>query len=470
MQTLIPASVAYLPSGKPTDLAAIDISLLPPNQYAQVRVGYMGDWNYYAASALPVDNVTVVNATFGGGTLGQFVRNPAGTPGANLVTTWYVDTGAGADSNDGLTISTALLSIAEVFRRIGRQPVSQNVTINVKGNSTGSLAVDCYIEQGVTITLQGKRTVVVSDVLSARTVWAASTQTLGQYTFTTTTGSLAAYVGAAMVQVHATPTQISPVVKDLTSGAFRGLFCDTAASGAQVEPGATAAVDIYTPATISGNVTIHIRGGGYCQFNDFALATGAGGFTKVTEGGAIFQGCLVHGFSVSRPAHDVQVIASEIFDPIVVGRAELYGSTCMVGTGTNGLTVHGGGALVQVQSLSLIDGGPLSVGSGTDGRGNMQTNAPCAVADYGTTVGVTVWPDSMLRLGDYFFITKGTPAATTGYVVMDGGRIHYTTGKLIAAGGTGPTGFSTVAGTAKASGALPYVESTAGHAAIIVDV
>ena len=67
-------------------------------------------------------------------------------------------------------------------------------------------------------------------------------------------------------------------------------------------------------------------------------------------------------------------------------------------------------------TLTLLQGGPLSVGSGTEGGGYLQTVAPLAVADYGSTVGVTVWPDSTLRAGDYLFITKGTPAATTGSV------------------------------------------------------
>ena len=467
MATLTPIIEASLASGNPADLATVDVSLLPPNFYGGARVGYTGSWSYYASSSAPPDGVSVVNGLSGGAVSGRWVRAVAGTPGANLTAAWYVNSATGADYNDGLTALTPVATLAEVFRRIGRQAIAQNTTITVAGNVTGVLGIDAYIEQGVTLTIQGTRTVAVADQLAARTVWAASTQTVGAYTFTTTTGSLAAYVGAAFVQVHATPSQSSPVVKDLTSGQFRGLFCDTAAAGAQVEPGATALVDLYTVNSIAGNVTVHVRGGGYVKFIDLNVASA--GVTKVTSGGAIFQSCLVHGLTVTRASHDTQLIASQAFDTFVYGRLNVSGSVLTYSASTP-LTVAGKSGCAQVLTLTLLQGGPLSVGSGTEGGGYLQTVAPLAVADYGSTVGVTVWPDSTLRAGDYLFITKGTPAATTGYVVMDGARIHYTSGKLIAAGGTGPTGFSTVAGTAKASGALPYVEATAGLAAILVDV
>lgn len=467
MATLTPQTEAYLASGVPTDLALVDVSLLPPNFYGHARVGYTGDWSYYATSTVTSDSITVVNGLSGGAVAGRWLRGVSGTPGANLIAQWYVNSSTGADTNDGLTTGTALATIAEVFRRIGRQAVAQNTTVTVAGNIAGALPIDVYVEQGVTLTIQGTRTVAVADQLAARTVWAASTQAVGAYTFTTTTGSLAAYVGAAFVQVHATPSQSSPVVKDLTSGQFRGLFCDTAAAGAQVEPGASALVDIYTVNSIAGNVTVHVRGAGYVKFIDLNVAST--GITKVTSGGAIFQSCLVHSLTVTRSAHDVQIIASQAFDTIVYGRLQVSGSVCTY-SASSALGVAGNSGTVQVLTLSLVQGGPLNVGNATEGSGFFQTVAPLAVADYGASYGVTVWPGSTLRVGDYFFITKGTPAAALGYVVMDGARIHYTGGKLIAAGGTAPTGFSTVAGTAKATGALPYVEATAGLAAIIVDI
>ena len=450
-------------STTPAALSATDLSLFPPGLFADATTTYQGRWDYRIDSLIAPDGKTVVAAT---GQPGNWHREPNGTPGANLEPSWYINTATGDDTASGVVVSAPLASVAEVMRRIGRQPIMQNVTVTMVGSDAGALAIDIYIETGVTFTIQGTRTVILSDVIASHTAWSPSTAVVGDATFTTTTGSLAAYVGVSMVQLHSTPTQISPVVKDLATGKFMALFCNTAAAGAQVDPG-NVACDVYTINGFAGNVTVHVRGGGYMQFIDMNLASAGTNHTRVSLGGAIFQGCLVHGLIVTRGVHDVQVIGGEVFDAVVMGRAQSFAAVWAFGAAT-ALTIQGNSGLVQVQTISMSFGGTLNIGSGTDGTGVMQTNAGFAVADAAVAVGVQVWPGSMLRCGDYFFLRKAV-AVTVGFIVMNGARIHYTGGKLIAAGGTVPTGFATVVGTAKASGALPYVEAVVGLASIIVD-
>lgn len=131
-QPLIPRILGSIDT--PANLALVDLTFLPTGQHIAAKTAYQGLWFLRNDSTATPDGVTVVDAL---GQAGNWHRDPSGTPGAHLVTAWYVDTSLGSDSAAGTSALTPLATTAEIFRRIGQQAItSQTVVIDGAGAVT----------------------------------------------------------------------------------------------------------------------------------------------------------------------------------------------------------------------------------------------------------------------------------------------------------------------------------------------
>lgn len=114
-----------------------------------------------------VDGITVVATASG---TGRWLRDeqPVSTLWVDQ-TTWYVDGTAGDDENDGLTSGTAIASMAELVRRVGRYPnYEQQVTINVL-SSVPNDDTASFNPTGVRVAIVGVPTTVYQGELTGYT-------------------------------------------------------------------------------------------------------------------------------------------------------------------------------------------------------------------------------------------------------------------------------------------------------------
>lgn len=441
------------------DLSSLDVSLIEVGSVAWVE--NRGPWVYRDITATP-DGQTIAVANGPG----VWCRGAAVVPATNVVDTWYVDTAAGSDDNDGKTPATPLKTVQEYLLRLGRQPIAQNTVVNIAGDVAAPLSIRVAIEQGVALFFQGTRSVVQSYTLSGVTPWAPSTSTSGAYTLSGAP-NLAPYAGAAFVRLSANHQVTSPVVVNLGGGAFRGVFCDTNTFG-QVEPTLGASVDLYTLNKIPFDVEIAVDGYGYVGLVDLDVGTpGANHSVRLISGGAYFATSIVHGLDIYEAGFDAEVVGAYTLDFRSYGSSQTFAS--VHGSAGGAACAARGGGVVQIQSLSFVQGGGIVAGHDSEGPGDVKVNAPLGILDCPQAFfSIYVLPGSAVRMADRVFSRTSGSAQTTAVNVMGGGAVRYASGLPVQFAGTLPSTAYLIGGTSKTTGQIPYAE-TANGAYVVVD-
>jgi len=306
-----------------------------------------------------------------------------GTEAAARCSTWYVRA-AGDDNADGLTPSTALRSIEEVFARLGDRPVdgwtTGTVTIDAPDDDATAHSLVFNAINGAILFIRGKRTdTSASLTLSAAIAWsgAGATPAEGAITVagqTWTKGTLLRVVSTG----GAADGGAFVIGKDLGSGRAR-------VSGGTItgDPAAGWIVRTYRPTRWSGfGYSFTVRGDGYIALYDFDIGPSGGeGSVVVRESGegVVFTDCIVRGLYTLTPSAHVNMLGGALIVGFVSGGDFL----------AQGVTYYGSPWNLSIAStLVLFTGHSL-------------------VFDHGLQIGTlgprpsTVWVQGLLSICDY---------------------------------------------------------------------
>lgn len=151
---------------------------------------------------------------------------------------WYVNAATGDDANDGATALTALLTLAELYRRTQGRVFVNDTTVWLSGDFSGEqLALAGLVAPGKSITVRGDVAQTHAGTFSAFTAWNPATAQVS----VANDGTATSYAGLVGHFVRMTSGPASgysaPIVKAVAAGQCRpGLFM--AADGLKATPAA----------------------------------------------------------------------------------------------------------------------------------------------------------------------------------------------------------------------------------------
>jgi hypothetical protein len=376
------------------------------------------DWfRLQRPSALPVDNITIVNALDGGQWLREYIADESWL----YQNTWFIDPALGNDENGGTTALTALETHTELERRWGsglEKTLPQNTTVSVLGDLAEVVTIAVSPRTSVTLTYVGTATVVASGTLTAATATAPATNIQQSVTDGAAPG-WAAHVGRRIVLGNGAYTGIADEIS--ASEARTGTFIIPDANFANGSAYTPAGNETYQVQTLSRLMQgIELRGiseGSIVlrdlRLDDFVL--------DPTRAGLFIDGCIFFGDHVVTGGEN-ELFISCIFVGslrLLAGTASFIGGVVIgelhsdVGSQLNLQAPTAGTPHLLVQGMWVHYTGSRTIGSNLRGIGVFDSPSDGAVFEPGATCA---------DLG----VLYGSGHAGHGARIERGGEIIYT--------------------------------------------
>jgi hypothetical protein len=411
---------------KIADLTALDTTLIDDGGGVVVK-SVFDLWLLDKTKPLAPDGITIAASDDG---LGYWFRKCLEDVKWRMQPVWHINPVTGDDENSGATALAPLKSFDEWARRVGNSPLLVSQTIYFDADYTGDCDIRCTTPEGVTLTLEGTRTVLwqsritgVQDYAPAANQdgriadavvpvsWTASG--LVNWLLEILDGAGLRSAGWVVRDLAAKTCRHSPLfeesawtVLNTNVGAIYRVVSLTALGGAvrvladasvrlrylQLQP-----VDAMTVALYVGEGSVSAR---YCRVESLGATCESGGSLDLA-------GCLVLGSSgaVAREGGVLVLTASAMEARPIAGRS--------------------GVVRIALSSIGQYGAAGLQVGLLANGGGHLVAGAPYGVFDQPTAAGSVIDVDG-LGSADVSSYLWGTGNTTDyGLIVRAGGRLTY---------------------------------------------
>lgn len=472
--TTIPVAIGTTPFATPAALGLMPTTNLRSGATALVQ--WQGAWRYQPApdAGFVVDGVTVLAAQGGG----YWVRDALGSPGAGLVTAWFVDSVQGDDANDCRHAGSASApggagackDLAEVLRRFGTQPITALSFVYLSGDfsansyvfsTLGTLGFPYFIGERIYTGADGGP--YFQGRITGYVGWDGGAHQEG----VVTVGPL---VDGGPALDPSTLNTLNGYALEVVDGGIPGLgvlIGPQTDAGTFISPGGSVTQTFGPEEPSIGDVVQAYR------LTPISTAPGA---TAVFTGGAVLEnvsiGSTTHSVSVSSsipgPWGSIEldscmVAGLDVFDGSWVfsyGSAlrfntHVYGRAQFTSTLTQSLLVRSNGTLELDENNVTVTGG---IWSGEyDGFGHIILSGPSMVANYSSPC-LHLSDGVRANIKGYFWC-RNSLGAQPALKVESGSMALYVSGFAPAAVGTVATAPWIIGGTGTDAG-LPQVNST----------
>jgi len=412
-------------------LAALDATAFPTGTVALVESVKDGFRLDKTSALTPTAMLTV--AAVGGG---NWVREGLPFLGFSLVLDWYWDpansSGLASDDGDGLSLTTPLLTHAELMRRVRAGGVTAGYSVHVMSASAAeNLVINPQLTAVGFIYYFSSPTALFSGTLTAVTNCSEAT---GQDPLITDTSLPVSWTASGLVGkvVRITGgaragTQFV-VQKDMGTKQARisqpqnGIFSNSVVNTLQVGDPYT----VYSFPKLGSLVSIDIHGGNGAQAAFSDLDVGAIGSHSVeVKGIAFFDSCILNGFDGTDAGAEIQFYNCAF----VGGCRAVSGAKLLLRQGTSGGCEARTGSAITLINHSCQGG---NIAASSDGYIEVSSTGYASVFD--VTVGALASPFGRLNIVGRLW---GKSVAGPRLSVKSGAAVVYDSTKPIAMTGTG---------------------------------
>lgn len=388
-------------------------------------------------------------------------------------TTWFIAT-TGDDTNDGLTLATAIRTTAELCRRLIGANISQDVTVTIGAGSFGVLNLNLVLNGGILFKVLGDVTNSASIAITANTPQNPATATRGSITIGA--GAFTLYdrlvlTSGAQVGAINYVTKVTGLTANVTRWAKYNTDQYFGKNVTFVNP---ANGDTYAAQTLNTTLQrmdINIVGGGRLAIRDCKLIVDDfvpfniihNDFND-SNSGVIFMGCAFsqptqgfYGFQFSNFTAVLCKYSNQCF--IEQSQAEIFGGIFTSGTG---------GMIFARTSYGIMSQGIAFIGNsgGLSGYITCTQNSILQMIG-GASLGDISWFDgttlSAMEIAKGSIVTANSGTRLWGlsgafnpsFLIRNNAWLTYITIPSL----TGGTNDANIGGTNKAYAAVPYIET-----------
>jgi hypothetical protein len=465
----IPLIATSLLGASPTSLDGIIPFSLADGALCYVRAPD-AVYRFFDASLAAHNPPSVIRpAALTAGEAGRWLLTEGGNvaPSASVEqSAWFVNSTTGNDSNDGATPATALLTLAELTRRIGGGTLTLSTTITLTGDFSAQVfALDVTIDANVLVTVVGDLVIADSGSITAVMAAAPATNTRGQITDATqsftdksrlklTSGAIVgsiAYVtrviAATNVNVSAWALLSNPLTSQLpTIGT----------------PSIGNTYDVETLSTTIGRVQVQVHGSGRLVFKDLVITPATSGAHRATNDSSqlanvMFWGCRFGSAQSCLFYDSIACFISCAWDGTMVLAKSV---ATMRATTNRGVLKADLSSEVQFARSCNFDGGTLWVSGHSEAT---ITGSPGDVefSDVVADAAVTVDPGSVVDANQQLttIVWGANNTLSWAFLIRSGGFYTYavTTAPVLSGGGTADI---SLGGNNTAYGVLPAINAS----------